>query len=554
MDFSKYVKSDSIMRGENVLVLQNLDHEDTKKIIIELSSASSSSFDYTDDDLEIFDNLDLTAKIVQACLREYYVNCTNATQEASVMMGINTPFTITVEFVKYHFTNMADFLSRKNTLPFFLETEVLRFKDLCEEAIPESSLVLPVDHPFSITVKSSNGLESDTVKYDFLNIQDFLSNYLQVFDKEIQSTILVEEKEIPVKEFSILTSRPFPIINRDEVAIKSYQINEASKHLTLSPSMLESATVGYSALDAYLRQDGETVTISSRPTYDDPEAGESHNITFVNSTFQIFEPQIRSPLRHYTSPDSENVSSSYSVLSPMLRDNLIRGYDDISKATLSYKVLDVTILDIVQDFEQELDAFKTTHKVLDVSIREHATELPIDAEGINYNNFKALDATTRIQLIIANTPLEATKTTPLVTDATLRNHLLSTTSSIESFNTSYSVPDVIIRKDLHLAYVSENVNTINTIKDPVMIKSLHVNYDQLNELKTTVNVLDPDISGETIVPISCLGSTEQTQEITMNGNFTAYLNDVKLNQQPMSVSTLRTLLAAYGLEIEIISE
>lgn len=40
----------------------------------------------------------------------------------------------------------------------------------------------------------------------------------------------------------------------------------------------------------------------------------------------------------------------------------------------------------------------------------------------------------------------------------------------------------------------------------------------------------------------------------MNGNFTAYLNDVKLNQQPMSVSTLRTLLAAYGLEIEIISE
>ena len=529
MDFSKYVKSDSIMRGENVLVLQNLDHEDTKKIIIELSSASSSSFDYTDGDLEIFDNLDLTAKIVQACLREYYVNCTNATQEASVMMGINTPFTITVEFVKYHFTNMADFLSRKDTLPFFLDTEVLRFKDLCEEAIPESSLVLPVDHPFSITVKSSNGLESDTVKYDFLNIQDFLSNYSQVFDKEIQSTILVEEKEIPVKEFSILTSRPFPIINRDEVAIKSYQINEASKHLTLSPSMLESATVGYSALDAYLRQDGETVTIPSRPTYDDPETGESHNITFVNSTFQIFEPQIRSPLRHYTSPDSENVSSSYSVLSPMLRDNLIRGYDDISKATLSYKVLDV-------------------------SIREHATELPIDAEGINYNNFKALDATTRNQLIIANTPLEATKTTPLVTDATLRNHLLSTTSSVESFNISYSVPDVIIRKDLHLAYVSENVNTINTVKDPVMIKSLHVNYDQLNELKTTVNVLDPDISGETIVPISCLGSTEQTQEITMNGNFTAYLNDVKLNQQPMSVSTLRTLLAAYGLEIEIISE
>lgn len=554
MDFSKYVKSDSIMRGENVLVLQNLDHEDTKKIIIELSSASSSSFDYTDGDLEIFDNLDLTAKIVQACLREYYVNCTNATQEASVMMGIDTPFVITVEFVKYHFANMADFLSRKDSLPFFLDTEVLRFKDLCEEAVPEVSVVLPVDHPFSITIKSSNGLESESVVYEFLNVQDFLSTYVQVFDQEIQSAILVEEKEIPVKEFSILTSRPFPIINRDEVAIKSYKINKSSKHLTLSPSMLENASVGYTALDAYLRQDGETVTIPSRPTYDDPETGESHNITFVNSTFKLFEPQIRNPLRNYTSPDYEECSTSYSVLSPMLRDNLIRGYDDISKASCTYKIGDVTILDIVQDFTEELHAFKTTHQVLDVTIREHATELPVDSESINYNNFKALDATTRNQLIIANTPLEAMKTNPLVTDATSRNHLVGITEEVESFETVNTVKDVIIRKDLHLAYNTENLNTINTVKDPVMIKSLHVNYDIMNEVKTTVSVLDPDISGETIVPISCIGSTEQTQEITMNGNFTVYLNDVKLNQQPMSVSTLRTLLAAYGLEIEIISE
>ena len=137
MDFSQYDKSDSIMRGKNVIVLQNLDGFNSKKILIELSTASSSNFDYPKGELEQYDNLDLTAKVVQACLSEYYLNCIDATTEASVMMGINTPFTITVEFVKYHFTNMADFLSRKNTLPFFLDTEVLRFKDLCEEAIPE---------------------------------------------------------------------------------------------------------------------------------------------------------------------------------------------------------------------------------------------------------------------------------------------------------------------------------------------------------------------------------------------------------------------------------
>lgn len=554
MDFSQYVKSETIMKGENVLVLQNLSNEDTKKIIIELSSASSSFFDYTDGDLELFDNLDLTAKVVQACLREYYVNCTNATQEASVMMGIDTPFVVAVEFVKYHFANMADFLSRRDTLPFFLDIEVMRFKDLCEEAKPETALVLPVDHPFSITVKSSNGLESDTVVYEFTDIKDFLLNYSEIFDKEIQSTILVEEKEIPVKEFDYITSRPFPIINRDEVSIKSYKINETSKHLTLSPSMLESATVGYSALDAYLRQDGETVTINSRPSYDDPEDGSSHNISYVDSAFKIFEPQIRSPLRTYVSPDFEHCSTSYAVLSPMLRDNLIIGYDDISLATASYKVLDVTILDIVQDFTHELETFSTSQKVTDVSIREHATELFADPDSIDYNNFKVVDATIRNQLIIAHTPLESTLTLNKVTDATIRNHTITTAMDVDDFAIAYSVPNVIIRKDLHIAESFENLNIINTVTDPVMIKSLHVNYDQINEVKSTLIVPDPSITGETVVPISCIGSTEQTQEITMNGNFTAYLNDVKLNQQPMSVSTLKTLLAAYGLELEIVSE
>lgn len=554
MDFSKYVKSDSIMKGENILVLQNLDHEDTKKVIIELSSASSSFFDYTDGGPEIYDNLDLTAKIVQACLKEYYVNCTNATQEASVMMGIDTPFVITVEFVKYFFQNMADYLDRKDTLPPFIQTEVMRFKDLCEESTPEASFVLPVDHPFSITIKSSNGLESDNVVYEFENIKDFLASYKDIFDDKIESIVLVEEKEIPVKEFSILTSRPFPIINRDEVSILTHSVGETSKHLTLSPSMTESTQVGYSALDAYLRQDGQTVTINSRPSYDDPETGDSHNISYADSTFKIFEPEIRSPLRNYTPPDFEECSLSYSVLSPMLRDNLIIGYDDLSKASLTYKVGDVTILDIVQDFESEIHSFQTTHFVNDATIREHATELPVDSESISYSNFQVTDATTRNQLVIATTPLEATQTTFSLLDPTKRDHLVSTSTNTESFDIAYNVPDVVIKKDLHYAYNTEEIKTVNTVKDPVIITSLHVNYDTLNEVNTNVNVLDPDISGETIVPISCIGSTEQTQEITMNGNFTVYLNDVKLNQQPMAVSTLRTLLAAYGVEIEIISE
>lgn len=546
MDFSQYDKSDSIMRGKNVIVLQNLDGLDSKKILIELSTASSSNFDYPEGELEQYDNLDLTAKVVQACLREYYVNCIDATTEAAIHMPMYTPFVITVDFVPYHFDDIADFLQRKDSLPFSIDTDVLRFKDACSDATFEATVKLKIDQPFSITI--NNG-----TKYIFENIDDFIAKSRDVFDAEIQPTLFVPKKEIPVKQFSILTSRPFPVINREEVNITSYQIKEASKHLTLSPSILESTNVSYGVLDASIRQDGETVTINSRPTYIDPEFLDSHNISFVNSSFKLFEPVILSPLKTYVSPDSESAATSYKVLDPMLRDNLIIGYDDLSEATLSYKVGDVTILDIVQDFTAQTESFKTTSIVLDPTIREHAAE-SYNSEDFVYDNFLVGDATIRNQLVIASTPLEAIRTVNTVLDPTQRNHLLTTSISEESVDIVYDVPDVIIRKDLHSTNINEDVKTTNSVLDAEMIRSLHLNYNEVTEVQTQVNIPDPEITGETIVQISCIGAVEQTQDITMNGNFTVYLNDVKLNQQPMSVATLRTLLAAYGIEIEIISE
>ena len=550
MDFSQYDKSDSIMRGKNVIVLQNLDGFDSKKILIELSTASSSNFDYPEGELEQYDNLDLTAKVVQACLREYYVNCIDATTEAAIHMPMYTPFVITVDFVPYHFDDIADFLQRKNSLPFSIDTDVLRFKDACSDATFEATVKLKPDQPFSITI--NNG-----TKYIFENIDDFIAKSRDVFDAEIQSTLFVPKKEIPVKQFSILTSRPFPVINREEVSITSYKIGESSKHLTLSPNLVESANVSYSIFDASISvripEVYNTVTLELRPSYKDPDTYESQNTSSVNSSFRIFEPVILSPLKTYVSPDYESATASYKVLDPMLRDNLIIGYDDISKATLSYKVGDVTILDIVQDFTAQTESFRTTSKVLDPTIREHAAE-SYNSEDFTYDNFLVGDATTRNQLIFGYTPLEAVKTVNTVLDPTKRNHLLTTSLSEESVDIAYDVPDVIIKKDLHSTNINEDVKAINSVLDAEMIRSLHLNYNEVTEVQTQVNIPDPEITGETIVQISCIGAVEQTQDITMNGNFTVYLNDVKLNQQPMSVATLRTLLSAYGIEIEIISE
>ena len=545
MDFSKYGKSDSILRGKNVLVLQNLDNDNTKKVVIELSSVSSSTFDFTEGGSEIYDNLDLTAKIVQACLREYYVNCENATQEAAVVMGVYTPFTITINFVKYHFTDMADFLRRKDVIPAFLEVDVLRYKNICEDATIEAAVKLEIDKPFSITVNNT--------KYEFLNVQDFIDKSLDFFDAEIQHSLFIPKSEVPVKEFSILTSRPFPVIVHDDLAITSYSIRESTKHLTLSPNILESANVSYAALDAYIRQDGETVSIIDRPSYNDPITGQTVDTNRIDSYFELFDPQIRSPLRNYTSPDFEQTEVNYTVLDPMLRDNLIVAWDDVSEANTTYKVGDVTILDIVQDFNHELEAFKLESKVLDVQVREHATE-SFNSEEFTFEDFKVPDATIRNQLVNAYTSLEAVNTNSLVLDPSIRDHTKKGNIPEEAVSTNNTVGDVKLSLDLHSFEDANELQTINTVLDPFMIRSLHLNYDEINEVSTTVNIPDPDISGETIVQISCIGAEEQTQDITMNGNFTVYLNDVKLNQQPMSVSTIKTLLAAYGIEIEIISE
>ena len=144
MDFSQYDKSDSIMRGKNVIVLQNLDGFNSKKILIELSTASSSNFDYPEGELEQYDNLDLTAKVVQACLSEYYLNCIDATTEAAIHMPMYTPFVITVDFVPYHFDDIADFLQRKDTLPFSIDTNVLRFKKEILTLLPVENVKLEI--------------------------------------------------------------------------------------------------------------------------------------------------------------------------------------------------------------------------------------------------------------------------------------------------------------------------------------------------------------------------------------------------------------------------
>ena len=261
MDFSQYDKSDSIMRGKNVIVLQNLDGFNSKKILIELSTASSSNFDYPKGELEQYDNLDLTAKVVQACLSEYYLNCIDATTEAAIHMPMYTPFVITVDFVSYHFDDIADFLQRKDTLPFSIDTDVLKLKDICADATFEAAVKLEIDQPFSITINST--------RYVFENINDFISKYRDVFGVEIQPTLFVPKKEI-------LTLIP---VTNVKLEVLDTLFNE------ISFTTLE-GEVGYTGteLDQILLSDGTIVDIPvTSQTYSFNVPAGTHKVKLVES-------------------------------------------------------------------------------------------------------------------------------------------------------------------------------------------------------------------------------------------------------------------------------
>ena len=260
MDFSQYDKSDSIMRGKNVIVLQNLDGFNSKKILIELSTASSSNFDYPKGELEQYDNLDLTAKVVQACLSEYYLNCIDATTEAAIHMPMYTPFVITVDFVSYHFDDIADFLQRKDTLPFSIDTDVLKLKDICADATFEAAVKLEIDQPFSITINST--------RYVFENINDFISKYRDVFGVEIQPTLFVPKKEI-------LTLIP---VTNVKLEVLDTLFNE------ISFTTLE-GEVGYTGteLDQILLSDGTIVDIPvTSQTYSFNVPAGTHKVKLVD--------------------------------------------------------------------------------------------------------------------------------------------------------------------------------------------------------------------------------------------------------------------------------
>lgn len=523
--------SEIIEKGRNVLVLRNKG-EASNNITIEMSGVSQSYFETnTSSPIGSDSNLLLTTKTIQACLRDFYISCDGSTPETSFDIPLNTAFKIIIGTTEYYFTNVQDYLDRaKEVLPLY--TEVMLVKDPCENATNEAGISLDANTPFKITI--------DSIDHYFDNIQDLINKSEQYPNLTLLPFVSIDD--IPIDVFSFKTSKNYPIVVKEDLITKTIKINEAQKHLILSPSLEERFSTAFSINDVQIRVDGEKVLLDTSQYISEQN--------YLVLDYDIKDVVIKSPLKT-SDPVHDQFKTSYSVLDGMLRDNLIVGYDHPTLIKADYKVLEATTRQILFDGYVNENLKVGTVQVLDAEIREHAYEVfNVLDNNVTVSN-KVLDAISRDILVISKDDISTVKTNVKVLDATIRDHAVVTTSEINSLNTNILIGDSYLRNDLKFGENKEEFKTDFVVFDPVSTRTLQRGYDETNQISTNFNLFEPVIDGETIVPISCIGSNSSTEVITFNGKFNVYLDNVKLNSQEMTIEEIKTLLANYNIRVDI---
>ena len=535
MGFSE--KSEIIERGKNLLVLRNKD-KSSHNLTIEMSGVSKSFFSPNTSLPEGSDsNLLLTTKTVQACLRDFFISCDGATSEAVFNVPLNTAFKLIIDDVEYYFTNIQDYLQRaKNILP--VHTDVMILEDMYERATDEAGITLEPNTPFKIII--------DGEEHVFNSIQELIDRAEEFPDLSLIP--FVHTSEIPVNVFDLRTSKNYPIVSKENFAITSNVVTEAQKHLILSPSLTDNFVVGsYTPLDAYIRVDGEKLSIDTATNIGKDE----EDANYIVSQYKANDVVMRSPLVTYDNKVIENFSTSHKVLDPMLRDNLIVGYSNPTLIKTSHKVFDVSIFKDVHDGyisdNIKLDQFK----IFDPEIREHAYEVYDKESKVSISSVTVGDATTRDMLVISKDDINSVVASSKVNDVSIRDHAIVANTNAENLITTHTVLDPVLKADLKITETSEEFKLDFSPKEPILAFSRHENFDTINSVNINFSIFEPVITGDTIVPIECSGSKPVTETIAFNGKFNVLLDNVKLNSQAMTIEEIKVLLANYNIRIDI---
>ena len=305
-----FVRTDEIKPGVNKIIIRN-PTENNVKLFLKISSVYNNYFKYVPDTEDVYPNLLLTSKTIQACLAKPTFRCDMATHEGALIIDSNQPFDITIEDVVYSFDNVAHFLSVINT--------------------PGGNNILN--------------------------------------NENVSCTILTHLSDIPIADFTYFSSKPYPLLFEESLETQFYPEDPERTWLVTQPKVIEDVETNFTVLDAYLK-DG-FAELHPIPDFIKTEfiildADKSPDLITKPLLSYFTDPETGK-----SQDNSEKINTIFLVNDAMIWNNLIIAFDNYESNLLKteFNVLDPSIYTIDRVFDDyQTNNIETNFNVLDPEI------------------------------------------------------------------------------------------------------------------------------------------------------------------------------------------
>ena len=206
-----FVRTDTIKPGLNKILIKNISETDLK-LFIQLTKINDNTFKYVPETEEIFPNLLLTSKTIQACISRPFFNCEGAL-DTTGCVTLDGIWDVEVDGVVVG-TNLsaANILHTLNALDTFEVTD-------CSD--------------FSYRLDETNSGKTISLKSTGWDIIAYRENVNDIYNKVSKAKIILKEELITLSQ----TTVTFPI-NSQSIEISIPFTNKLSPSITLSATII----------------------------------------------------------------------------------------------------------------------------------------------------------------------------------------------------------------------------------------------------------------------------------------------------------------------------
>lgn len=362
-----FVRTDVIKPGTNGILIKNISETDLK-LFIQLTKINDNTFKYVPETEEMFPNLLLTSKTIQACISKPFFNC--------------------------------------------------------EEASDEVAIRLSYDQPFKIIINDA--------EYLFDNIQDFLTNGLDVLDLELVSPeIFIHLSDVPVEDFTYISSKPYPLLFEESLETQFYPDDSERVWLVTQPKVIEDVETSFNVLDASIRTVGDTIII--RPIMEQIQ----HSLSVQDIVKGRDLKTVNWLADHaLTAKYAEKIQTSFNLNDVMLRNNVILAYDhkDSNRLKTTFSVFDSIFYTLPQLYDDKQNKIQHTFQLFDPIIEGRNILIGCSGAQTSTNHIQLLPNINNTNPVLLNVYLNNSQTTLNSTPLTiqeLKDLLLSQNIEIE---------------------------------------------------------------------------------------------------------------------------